>query len=105
MDTALPADGRLYTILQRVDEDLAHEQRPHDCLDYGTALQWASYSREPRGVQPARPLWPTIAPVLALARRRAAAAGLGHARAAGVGMYQPRGTARAATACARHRLP
>jgi hypothetical protein len=49
MDTALLADGRLYTILQHIDEDLAAEQRAHGCPHCGAALHWACYSRKPRG--------------------------------------------------------
>jgi hypothetical protein len=45
MDTALLADGRLYTILQRIDKDLPAEQRAHDCPDWSAALHWANFSR------------------------------------------------------------
>jgi len=49
MDTALLADGRLYQLLQRCDDDLAAEQRAGGCLLCGAALHSARYPRKPRG--------------------------------------------------------
>jgi hypothetical protein len=50
MDAALLADGRLYELLQRCDEDLAAEQRALGCPRCGGVLHWARYPRKPRGV-------------------------------------------------------
>lgn len=49
MYTDLLADGRLYTVLQRLDEDLAAEQRALGCPRCGAALHSAHYPRKPRG--------------------------------------------------------
>lgn len=49
MDTALLADGRLYELLQRCDEDLAAAQRALGCPRCGGVLHWARYRRKPRG--------------------------------------------------------
>lgn len=49
MDTALLADGRLYELLQRCDEDLAAEQRTRGCPRCAGVLHWARYPRKPRG--------------------------------------------------------
>jgi len=49
MYTALLADGRLYQLLQRCDDDLAAEQRAGGCLICGAALHSARYPRKPRG--------------------------------------------------------
>lgn len=49
MYTALLADGRLYQLLQRFDDDLAAEQRAGGCLMCGAALHSARYPRKPRG--------------------------------------------------------
>jgi hypothetical protein len=50
MYTALLADGRLYQLLQRCDDDLAAEQRAGGCLICGAALHSARYPRKPRGL-------------------------------------------------------
>ena len=50
MYAALLADGRLYDLLQRLDEDLAAEQRALGCPRCGAVLHWACYPRKPRGV-------------------------------------------------------
>jgi hypothetical protein len=50
MDTALLADGQLYALLQRCDEDLAAEQRAAGCPRCGAPLHSACYPRKPRGV-------------------------------------------------------
>lgn len=47
---AVLADSRLYTLLQRFDEDLAAEQRAGGCPRCGAALHWACYPRKPRAV-------------------------------------------------------
>lgn len=49
MYTALLADGRLYQLLQRFDDDLAAEQRAGGCPICGAALHSARYPRKPRG--------------------------------------------------------
>lgn len=49
MFAALLADGRLYELLQRCDEDLAAEQRACGCPRCGGMLHWARYPRKPRG--------------------------------------------------------
>ena len=49
MDAALLADGRLYELLQRFDEDLAAEQRRCGCPRCGGVLHSARYPRKPRG--------------------------------------------------------
>jgi hypothetical protein len=49
MYTALLADGRLYELLQRCDDDLAAEQRAAGCPICGAALHSARYPRKPRG--------------------------------------------------------
>ena len=49
MYTALLADGRLYQLLQRFDDDLAAEQHAGGCLICGAALHSARYPRKPRG--------------------------------------------------------
>lgn len=46
---ALLADGRLYDLLQRFDEDLAAEQRARGCSHCGGVLHSARYPRKPRG--------------------------------------------------------
>lgn len=50
MYTALLADGRLYQILQRFDDDLAAEQRAGGCPRCGGVLHSARYPRKPRGL-------------------------------------------------------
>ena len=50
MVTALLADGQLYSVLRRFDEDLAAEQRAGGCPRCGAALHSAHYPRKPRGV-------------------------------------------------------
>jgi hypothetical protein len=50
MYAALLADGRLYELLQRCDEDLAAEQRAAGCPICGAPLHSARYPRKPRGV-------------------------------------------------------
>jgi hypothetical protein len=49
MYTDLLADGRLYALLQRCDEDLAAGQRAQGCPRCGGALHAAHYPRKPRG--------------------------------------------------------
>jgi len=49
MFAALLADGRLYELLQRVDEDLAAEHRALGCPHCGAVLHSARYRRKPRG--------------------------------------------------------
>ena len=49
MDTALLADGQLYDLLQRFDEDLAAEQRALGCPRCGGILHSGRYPRKPRG--------------------------------------------------------
>jgi hypothetical protein len=49
MDAALLADGRLYELLQRFDDDLAAEQRAGGCPRCGGVLHSARYPRKPRG--------------------------------------------------------
>jgi len=49
MFAALLADGRLYELLQRCDEDLAAEQRACGCPRCAGVLHWARYPRKPRG--------------------------------------------------------
>jgi hypothetical protein len=49
MFAALLADGRLYELLQRFDEDLAAESRAGGCLCCGSVLHSARYRRKPRG--------------------------------------------------------
>jgi hypothetical protein len=49
MYTALLADGRLYQLLQRFDDDLAAEQHAGGCLICGAVLHSARYPRKPRG--------------------------------------------------------
>jgi hypothetical protein len=49
MSAALLADGRLYELLQRFDEDLAGEQRAGGCPRCGAVLHSARYPRKPRG--------------------------------------------------------
>ena len=49
MDVALLADGRLYELLQRFDDDLAAEQRAGGCPRCGGVLHSARYPRKPRG--------------------------------------------------------
>lgn len=49
MDAALLADGRLYELLQRCDEDLAAESRALGCPRCGSVLHSARYRRKPRG--------------------------------------------------------
>lgn len=49
MDAALLADGRLYELLQRFDEDLAAESRAGGCAHCGAVLHSARYRRKPRG--------------------------------------------------------
>ena len=44
------ADGRLYALLQRCDEDLAAKQRAGGCPRCAGALHAAHYARKPRGV-------------------------------------------------------
>jgi hypothetical protein len=46
----LLADGRLYELLKRCDEDLAAEQRAGGCPRCGAALHAGHYPRKPRGV-------------------------------------------------------
>lgn len=46
---ALLADGRLYELLQRCDEDLAAESRAGGCPRCGGVLHSAHYGRKPRG--------------------------------------------------------
>lgn len=50
MNAALLADGRLYGVLQHIDEDLAAEQRAGGCPRCGAALHSAVYPRKPHGV-------------------------------------------------------
>jgi hypothetical protein len=50
MNAAMLADGRLYSVLQHIDEDLAAEQRAGGCPRCGAALHSAVYPRKPRGV-------------------------------------------------------
>lgn len=49
MNAALLADGQLYDLLQRFDEDLAAETRACGCLLCGGVLHSARYPRKPRG--------------------------------------------------------
>lgn len=49
MFAALLADGRLYELLQRFDEDLAAEHRAAGCARCGAVLHSARYRRKPRG--------------------------------------------------------
>lgn len=49
MFAALLADGRLYELLQRFDEDLAAESRACGCPRCGSVLHSARYRRKPRG--------------------------------------------------------
>lgn len=49
MYAALLADGRLYELLQRFDDDLAAEQRAGGCPHCGGVLHSARYRRKPRG--------------------------------------------------------
>jgi hypothetical protein len=49
MFAALLADGRLYELLQRFDEDLAAEHRAGGCARCGSVLHSARYRRKPRG--------------------------------------------------------
>lgn len=49
MYAALLADGRLYDLLQRLDEDLAAEQRALGCPRCGGVLHSGHYPRKPRG--------------------------------------------------------
>jgi len=49
MVAALLADGQLYELLQRFDEDLAAEQRTSGCPRCGRVLHSARYPRKPRG--------------------------------------------------------
>jgi hypothetical protein len=49
MYAALLADGRLYQLLQRFDDDLAAEQRAGGCLRCNGVLHSARYPRKPRG--------------------------------------------------------
>jgi hypothetical protein len=49
MFAALLADGRLYELLQRFDEDLAAEHRAGGCPCCGSVLHSARYRRKPRG--------------------------------------------------------
>lgn len=49
MFAALLADGRLYELLQRFDEDLAAEHRALGCACCGAVLHSACYRRKPRG--------------------------------------------------------
>jgi hypothetical protein len=49
MFAALLADGRLYELLQRFDEDLAAEHRACGCPCCGGVLHSARYRRKPRG--------------------------------------------------------
>jgi hypothetical protein len=49
MYAALLADGRLYALLQRFDEELAGEQRAGGCPRCGGVLHSARYPRKPRG--------------------------------------------------------
>lgn len=49
MFAALLADGRLYELLQRFDEDLAAEQRACGCPRCAGVLHSARYPRKPRG--------------------------------------------------------
>ena len=49
MFAALLADGRLYDLLQRFDEDLAAEHRAGGCARCGSVLHSARYRRKPRG--------------------------------------------------------
>jgi len=49
MYTDLLADGRLYALLQRCDEDLAAGQRAQGCPRCGGMLHAAHYRRKPRG--------------------------------------------------------
>ena len=50
MYAAVLADSRLDTLLQRLDEDLAAEQRAGGCPRCGGVLHSARYRRKPRGV-------------------------------------------------------
>jgi hypothetical protein len=49
MYAALLADGRLYNLLQRFDEDLAPEHRARGCPHCEGVLHSGRYSRVPRG--------------------------------------------------------
>ena len=49
MFAALLADGQLYELLQRFDEDLAAEHRAGGCTRCGGVLHSARYPRKPRG--------------------------------------------------------
>lgn len=49
MFAALLADGQLYALLQRFDEDLAAEHRARGCAHCGAVLHSARYRRKPRG--------------------------------------------------------
>jgi len=49
MYAALLADGRLYDLLQRFDEDLAAEHRARGCSHCEGVLHSARYRRKPRG--------------------------------------------------------
>jgi hypothetical protein len=49
MCTELLADGRVYALLQRCDEDLAAASRAQGCPYCGGALHAAHYARKPRG--------------------------------------------------------
>lgn len=49
MFAALLADGRLYELLQRFDEDLAAQSRACGCAHCGAVLHSARYRRKPRG--------------------------------------------------------
>jgi len=49
MYSALLADGRLYQLLQRCDDDLAAEQRAGGCRRCNGVLHSARYPRKPRG--------------------------------------------------------
>lgn len=49
MFATLLADGQLYALLQRFDEDLAAESRACGCAHCGSVLHSARYRRKPRG--------------------------------------------------------
>jgi hypothetical protein len=50
MEATLMADGRLYALLQHIDEDLAAEQRAGGCRRCGGRLHAGHYRGKPRAV-------------------------------------------------------